>query len=102
MGSAIVWVCGLAGLSCASADAAAPSVSIIQSAYEREAASGSKLHDKGLTVVKADCDNLGQGQFLCQMNYLSTADPDQKLYFDVMVVALTDDGWRLKSGLCKR
>jgi len=96
----VFWACSLAGLSCGVA--AHPSVSTIQSAYEREAANGSKLHDKGLKVIEAMCDDSTDRQFLCQVTFLSSDDPDQRLYFDVIAVARGNHGWELRSGLCKR
>jgi hypothetical protein len=96
----IVWACSFAGLSCGAG--ATPSMAIIQSAYEREASNGSTLHDKGLKVIKADCDDPAGGQFLCQVTFLSIDDPNQRLYFDIVAVARSDRGWELKSGLCKR
>jgi hypothetical protein len=33
---------------------------------------------------------------------MSKDDPDERLYFDVVAVARTDEGWELRSGLCKR
>ena len=101
--SLTIWACALVGLSC---DASTPDMAIIQSAYEREASSGSKLHDKGLRVLEATCDEDGgagaAGRFLCQVTFLSNDDPEQRLYFDIVAVARTDKGWELKSGLCKR
>jgi hypothetical protein len=94
-----VWACALVGLSC---DASTPSAALIQSAYELEASNGSKLHDKGLRVLEAKCDDGAAGRFLCQVTFLSNDDPDQRLYFDIVAVARTDSGWELKSGLCKR
>jgi hypothetical protein len=95
-----VWACALIGLSC---DASTPNMTVIQSAYEREASSGSKLHDKGLRVLEAACDEDGAARrFLCQVTFLSKDDPNERLYFDVVAVARTDKGWELRSGLCKR
>ncbi len=99
----VIWACGLVGLGCgAPAPAVTPNVAIIQSAYEREAANGSKLHDKGLSVLQARCDDPKGGQFLCQITFLSKTDPSKRLYFDVIAVAQSGDNWELKSGLCKR
>jgi hypothetical protein len=97
--SLTAWVCGLVGLSCG---VSAPDVAAIQSAYEREAASGSKLHDLGLQVLAAKCDGGAKGQFLCEVTFMSKTDPDQRLYFDVISVAVSDERWELRSGLCKR
>jgi hypothetical protein len=95
----ILWACALVGISC---DASTPSVALIQSAYEHEASNGSKLHDRGLRVLEANCESGAAGGFLCQVTFLSKDDPGQRLYFDVVAVARTDTGWELKSGLCKR
>lgn len=95
----VLSLCSAVGLSCA---ASPPDASVIQEAYEHEASSGSRLHDKGLRVIKADCDDLAHGQYLCQVTYLSKDDPDERLYFDVIAVARAEQGWALKSGLCKR
>jgi hypothetical protein len=97
--SFILWACSLVGMSC---DASTPGVAIIQSAYEREAANGSKRHDRGLRVLEASCENGAAGRFLCQVTFLSNDDPDQRLYFDVVAMARIDKGWELESGLCKR
>jgi hypothetical protein len=94
-----VWACTLIGLSC---DASTPSVAVIQSAYERESSGGSKLHDLGLRVLEASCDDGATGRFLCQVTFLSNNDPSQRLYFDIVAVTRTDKGWELQSGLCKR
>jgi hypothetical protein len=92
--------CTLIGTSC---DAAKPDVAIIQSAYEEEASSGSKLHDRGLRVLEASCEHgKASDNFLCQVTFLSKDDPRQRLYFDVVAVARTESGWELRSGLCKR
>ena len=96
----VFWACSLAGLSCGTT--ASPNVSAIQSAYEIESAGGSTLHDKGLRVIEASCDEPSGGTYLCQVTFLSTEDPNQRLYFDVIAVARGDRRWELKSGLCKR
>src|ERR1700681_68772 len=63
----ILWACTLIGLSC---HASTPSVAVIQSAYERESSNGSKLHDLGLMVLEASCDDGATGRFLCQVTLL--------------------------------
>jgi len=90
--------CSLVGLSCSQL----PDLSIIQTAYDRESSSGSKLHDTGLRVLNAKChDNTGP-QVLCEVTFISVEDPSERLYFDIVAVAQTAEGWVLKSGLCKR
>jgi hypothetical protein len=113
------WVCALVAMSCNSE----PDLAAIQTAYEREAAAGSALHDKGLQVLQAQChrndgadnksgtdnngsnkngsDNNGTDKFLCEITFISKGDPERP-YFDVIDVARAGDGWELKGGLCKR
>jgi hypothetical protein len=78
-----------------------PDIATIQSAYEREASKGSTLHDKGLQVLQAKCHDTSTDGFLCEVTFISKGDPAERLYFDIVAVARADDGWELKSGLCK-
>jgi hypothetical protein len=101
MWQSLVWACSFLGLSCASL----PKVAKIQSAYDREEAAGSTLHSKDLKVLQAKCHDNPGGPFLCEVTFTAASasqDPDQRLYFDVVAVARTSDGWVLKSGLCRR
>ena len=98
MWQSIAWVCSLLGFSCNSF----PDLAVIQTAYEREASAGSKLHDKDLKVLTAKCHDESGGPFLCEVMFVSNSDSNQRLYFDIVAVARTADGWELKSGLCKR
>jgi hypothetical protein len=91
-------ICSLIGLWCD----AAPDVSVVQTAYEREASSGSSLHEKDLKVLTTKCHDGAGGRFLCEVMFVSTTDPTRRLYFDVVAVARTSDGWTLQSGLCRR
>jgi hypothetical protein len=91
------WICALVALSCGGA----PDVVAIQSAYDREAAAGSKLHDKALQVLQANCHDDGSGKYRCEVTFISKNDPTQLQFFDVAVVTRVADGWELKSGLCK-
>ena len=98
MWQAVVWACSLVGLSCNSV----PDMATIQTAYEREASSGSTLHDKELRVLQAKCHDDSSDRFLCEVMFVSNSDPNERLYFDIVAVARTGDGFELKSGLCKR
>jgi len=82
--------------------ASPPDAATIQSVYEQEASRGSTLHSKNLRVIDASCDPPTEGRFLCQVTFLSTDDPAERLYFDIVAVAREGEGWQLKSGLCKR
>ena len=92
------WLCAVATVFCTPI----PDAGSIQAAYEREASAGSKLHDKGLQVLEAKCHDKSQGRYLCEVTFTSKGDPAERLYFDIVAVAAGDDGWELKSGLCKR
>jgi len=92
----VAWMCAAIGMACG----AVPDVGAIQTAYEREAASGNPLHDKGLQILKAKCHD-GTERFLCEVMFISKSDPNERLYFDIVAVTRNADGWQLKSGLCK-
>ncbi len=96
MWQAVGWMCSLLAMSCA-----LPDVAVIQSAYEREATAGNKLHDKDLQVLQAKCHDNG-GDYLCEVTFISKSDPTERLFFDIVAVARGDHGWVLKSGLCRR
>jgi hypothetical protein len=92
------WMCGLVALSCN----ATPDVATIQTAYEREASAGSKLHDKDLKVLQTKCHDDAKDGFLCEVTFTSTTDASERLYFDIVAVSRKGSGFELKSGLCKR
>src|SRR5262245_6974180 len=98
MWQAIIWTCSTVGLLCGSV----PDMAVIQTAYEREASAGSKLHDKDLKLLQARCRDRVDERFLCEVVFVSNSDPNQRLYFDIVAVTRSNDGWELKSGLCKR
>jgi hypothetical protein len=97
MWQAAQWLCALAALSCGGP----PGVDVIQSAYDREAATGSKLHDKSLQVLQAKCRDNGADKYRCEVTFISKNDPTQLQFFDIVVLARVAEGWELKSGLCK-
>jgi hypothetical protein len=101
MWKSIAWACSLLGIACGNP----PTVAIIQTAYEREEAAGSTLHSRDLKVLQAKCHDNSGGRFLCEVTFTvasNSQDPNQRLYFDVIAVARTPDGWVLESGLCRR
>jgi hypothetical protein len=98
MWQAAHWVCALVALSCGGE---APSVAVIQSAYDREAGAGSKLHDTTLQVLQAKCHDNGTDKYRCEVTFISKSDPTERRFFDIAAVARVADGWELKSGLCK-
>ena len=98
MWQVVGWICALVASSCDRV----PNVAVIQIAYEREASAGSALHDKDLQILQAKCHDDKVDAFLCEVTFISKGDPSERLYFDIVAVARTRDGWELKSGLCKR
>jgi len=98
MWQGIVWACAVIGMPCDTL----PDAATIQAVYEQEASSGKALHDKGLKVLEARCHRNSDAPFLCEVTFTSAGDPEQRLYFDIVAVAPTTEGWELKSGLCKR
>lgn len=99
MWKAVAWICGLTALPCG---AATPDTAVIQTAYEREQAAGSTLHDRGLRVLQSKCHQDDADRYLCEVTFMSKSDPDERLYFDIVAVARVAGAWELKSGLCKR
>ena len=98
MWQAVGWMCALGAIFCP----AAPDAVVIQSAYDREASAGSKLHDKDLQVLQTKCHDISGDGYLCEVTFISKADPTGRLFFDIVAVARAADGWELKSGLCRR
>jgi hypothetical protein len=100
--SIFLWACSLISLSCETG----PDVSMIQSAYELGASSSNGLHDFGLRVLETKChpdagERVGD-RFLCEVTFISTGDPTERLYFDIVAVVRDGSKWQLTSGLCKR
>jgi hypothetical protein len=98
MWQAAQWVCALVAMSCGGA----PSVAVIQSAYDREAGASSKPHDTTLQVLQAKCHDNGTDKYRCEVTFISKSDPTARRFFDIVAVDRVADGWELKSGLCKR
>ncbi len=96
-----VLVCSALGVGCEAERP--PDLDVIQHAYDRERAAGSSKHDKDLKVLEAKCEGKRSATgYLCQVTFMSIADPAQRLYYDIVSVASSADGWKLTSGLCKR
>jgi hypothetical protein len=96
MWQGVNWLCALVAMSCTSV----PDIAAIQTTYEREASTGSTLHDSGLQVLRAKCHDDGTDKFLCEVTFISKGDSERP-YFDIITIARTAEGWELKSGLCK-
>jgi len=107
MWQAAQWVCAPVALSLVAVSLVAlswgraPGAAVIQSAYDREAGAGSKLHDTTLQVRQAKCHDDGSDKYRCEVMFISKSDPTERQFFDIVAVARVADGWKLKSGLCK-
>jgi hypothetical protein len=97
MWQAAQWICALVALSCG----AVPGAAVVQSAYDREQAAGSALHDDSLQVLQAKCRDDGTGKYLCDITFISKKDPAERPFFDIVSIDRVGGGWELKSGLCK-
>ena len=83
--------------------AAEPTIGIVQAAYEQEQSRPDIKHDKDLVITSVQCSaGKIEREYLCWVNFISRADPEETIYFDVAAVAETGTGWTLKSGLCRR
>ena len=81
---------------------AAPSVTIIQSAYDAAKASAvAGRHYDDLVVENADCKALGPREFMCQVSFTRRLEANGRLYFDVVTMSDADERWQLTSGLCR-
>ena len=70
-----LWACSHVGLACAPNPV--PTMASIQTAYDREASAGNKLHDTGLRLIEAKCDvKDATERYLCQVTFLSVTDPN--------------------------
>jgi len=102
MWQAVQWVCALVVLSLVTLWwGGAPSVAVIQSAYDREVGDGGKRHDTTLQVLQATCHDNGTDKYRCEVTFISKSDPTKRQFFDIVAVARVAGGWELKSGLCK-
>jgi len=97
MWQGVEWLCALVAISCNST----PDIAAVQTAYEREVTADSPLHDQGLRILQAKCQDGGTGTFLCEVTFVLKGDPERP-YFDFITLARAGHDWELKSGLCKR
>lgn len=91
------WICALVALSCGTP----PGAAVVQSAYDREQANGSGVHDDSLKVLQAKCRDDGADKYLCEITFTSKNDSAERPFFDIVTIARVAEGWELRSGLCK-
>ena len=97
-------LCSVLAASCGdTASMATPTTEIVQAVYEREASSGSSLHERDLKITTVDCARNTDGrEYMCWVTFTSNTDASQTLHFDVASIEYVDGLWKLKNGLCRR
>jgi hypothetical protein len=53
-------------------------------------------------VLNAKCHGGAGGEYLCEVTFTASSDPNGRLYFDIVALAQANDRWTLTSGLCRR
>jgi len=94
----------LAGLlaACVAAPAIAslPTAESVQLAYEAARIDNADRHAYDLVIQHAKCSEIKGGGYACQIDFVRRAEPDKRLYFDVVTVDERQGHWTLLSGLC--
>jgi hypothetical protein len=92
---------GPAAVAAASSPAAAgPGTSGIQTAYDDARQVNAERHAFDLVIETAKCNAMKAGGYACQIDFVRKAEPDRRLYFDVVTVDEREGRWVLLSGLC--
>jgi hypothetical protein len=72
----------------------------VQSAYDAARLVNADRHAYDLVIQTAKCMTMKAGGFACQIDFVRKAEPDRRLYFDVVTIDEQDGRWVLLSGLC--
>jgi hypothetical protein len=81
-----------------------PDARAVQSAYDdaKLDPDSNPQHVDELHITTAQCTALaGVEQFACQIDFVRRAEPEGRLYFDVVTLEDRAGRWVLLSGLCK-
>ena len=105
---ALTWALALAGAAVsvpagATADAAPralPGAGDVQTAYDAARVDNAERHAYDLVIQTAKCMTMRVGGFACQIDFVRRAEPDRRLYFDVVTIDEHEGRWVLLSGLC--
>jgi len=98
----LVFIGWLAGSPGRAGEASGPSLAAIQVAYESAKSEAGGVHDDGLVIRAADCQQDRPGAYSCQITFTASGGAAGRLYFDVIGIDRRPAGWTLVSGLCKR
>ena len=97
-------VLGLAAaptLAVAAVDAPArPGAALGQAAYDDARGANADRHAIDLVIETAACQPMKAGGFACQIDFTRRAEPDKRLYFDVVTMDERGGRWVLLGGLC--
>jgi len=87
---------------CLAKESGNPSLAAIQAAYDAAKAEADGVHDDGLMIREADCQQDRADAYSCQITFTASSGAAGRLYFDVIGLDRERTGWKLVSGLCKR
>lgn len=93
----------LAAAIAAAAPAAAatlPGSEHVQLAYDAARAVNAERHAYDLVIETAKCLTMKAGGYACQIDFVKKAEPERRLYFDVVTIDEREGHWVLLSGLC--
>lgn len=94
---------GVATAGAAVASSGAPALPVatsVQAAYDDARLVNAERHAYDLVIETAKCQPMKAGGYACQIDFTRKAEPDRRLYFDVVTVDERDGRWVLLSGLC--
>lgn len=90
----------LAGCLAGTALASVPDAQAVQSAYDAARVDNAERHAYDLVIQGAKCSEIKGGGYACQIDFVRRAEPDKRLYFDVVTLDERQGHWTLLSGLC--
>jgi len=89
-------------LAAGAARAALPTAQAVQAAYDAARVDNAERHAYDLVIEHAVCSQIRGGGYACQIDFVRRAEPDKRLFFDVVTVDERGGHWTLLSGLCVR
>ena len=90
----------LAACAATPALASLPTAESVQVAYDAARTDNADRHAYDLVIQHAKCSEIKGGGYACQIDFVRRAEPDKRLYFDVVTVDERQGRWTLLSGLC--
>jgi hypothetical protein len=90
----------LGGALAGAASASVPDAQAVQAAYDAARLENAERHAYDLVIQGAKCSEIKGGGYACQIDFVRRAEPDKRLYFDVVTLDERQGRWALLSGLC--